>query len=66
MKAITGDVDANHYYVATQNLKLDETEILIYRKDGTEMGYIRHNRVIGKSTIMQLAKNYVIVITALE
>lgn len=66
MKAITGDVDINHYYVATQNLKLDETEILIYRKDGREIGYIRHNQVIGKSTIMQLAKNYVIVITAME
>lgn len=66
MKAITGDVDANHYYVATQNIPLDETEILIYRKDGTEVGYIRHNRLIQKSTIMQLVKNYVIVITALE
>lgn len=47
------------YAIVSQSYKLDTTEISVYKDDGSEIGYFRHNDLLSKDTTEKIVKSYV-------
>lgn len=46
------------YAIVSQSYRLDSTEISVYRYDGSEVGYIRHNDLLSEDTAREIVNNY--------
>lgn len=47
------------YAIVSQSYKLDSTEISVYRNDGSEVGYFRHNDLLSEDTAKHIVHDYV-------
>lgn len=64
------DIDHNGkswgYAIVSQSYRLDSTEIAVYKDDGSEIGYFRHNDLMSEETAKEIVMAYLNAIKAWE
>lgn len=50
------------YAIASQSYRLDSTEVSVYRNDGSEIGYFRHNDLLSEDSVKEIVYHYITVI----